>query len=338
MGHPVATVPMVMMFDVEPDDGQLSRPAPDRWMGFEATFDYARRLRLRLEERTGRRVRFNWMLRMDDQVAESHGDAAWAVHRYARLFAEAETAGDLVGLHPHAWRWRDKERRWVQDHADASWVEDVTARAFEAFETTFGARCRAHKFGSRFLSARLIAQVAHLGARAEMTVEPGARGAVSLDDPPDSTGYLPDQGTAPRTVYRSAADDPLRADPSDRRPANEGLWMLPCTAFDPAPMLPPWRRLARRVRFAGRVRHRPSELWAPYPADSFWRLVQRSIEPMERPYVSLSIRSDSLIRARSRDLVHAKLEHLVESADRGFPARIAFVRATDAIDVLTARP
>lgn len=329
---------MVMTIDVEPDEGQVSRKAPGRWTGFEATFDYVRGLRTRLQERTDRQVRLNWMVRMDPQVAESYGDGAWAIHTYSRQFVEAEAAGDLVGVHPHAWRWHEHAGRWIQEHADAAWVEEVTARSFEAYETAFGRHCRAQKFGSRFLSARLVAQVAALGVRVDLTVEPGARGAVSLDDPPDSTGYLPDQRRAPRNPYRPAAGDPLRVDADDRRPAGEGLWMLPTTSYDPAPMLPPWRRLARTVRFVRQARHRPGELWARYPADSFWRMVARSVDELERPFMSFSIRSDSLIRMRSRDLVREKLDHLVDSAERGFPARVEFMRATDAIDVLTRRP
>ncbi len=324
-------IPVVLTIDAEPDLPWPPLDKPDPWLGFEAWLEYAPELRGRLERGTGRPASFSMALRMDGQIARVYGDPGWAADRYGPQLNEMMAAGDELGLHPHAWRWQDPPGRWLQDHASDALVEEVIASSFEAYRNAFGRDCLVHRFGSRFISAGIVAQLKTLGVRVDTTVEPGARGMAALEKSVVSTGWLPDQAHAPRVPYRPSDDDPFRPAAGNTNGATD-LWMLPATSFDPAPWLPAWRRAARRIRFAGRPRHRPAELWAPVDAARFWALATASADELATPYISLAMRSDSMIRPSLSVPVRDKLEWLV---DAPIGKRLAFVTTTEAIDALT---
>ena len=324
-------IPVVLTIDAEPDHPWPALDQRDPWLGFEAWLGYASELREHLERATGRPASFTLALRMDEQIARVYGEPTWAADNYGPQLSKVTAAGDELALHPHAWRWEEPPGRWLQDHANDALVEEVIATSFEAYRSAFGSGCRVHRFGSRFISAAIVRQLKTLGVRVDTTVEPGARGMAALEKSVVSTGWLPDEAHAPRVPYRPSDDDPLRPAETGTNHGTE-LWMLPATAFDPAPWLPTWRRAARRVRFAGRPRHRPAELWAPVDAGRFWDLATVSATSLATPYLSLAMRSDCMIRPELSVWVRDKLERLV---DAPIAKRLAFVTTTEAIDALT---
>ena len=324
-------IPVVLIIDAEPDHPWPSLDQRDPWLGFEGWLEYAPELRGRLERATGRSASFSLALRMDEQINRVYGDPAWAADKYGPQLNKMVAAGDELGLHPHAWRWQDPPGRWLQDHANDALVEEVIASSFEAYRNAFGSDCRVHRFGSRFISAGIVGQLKTLGVRVDTTVEPGARGMAALEKSVVSTGWLPDQGHAPRVPYRPSDDDPFRPAAGVGNGANE-------------PGCFPRQRSTRRhgceagdvrhaqIRFAGRPRHRPAELWAPVDAGRFWDLAIASASGLATPYISLAMRSNSMIRPSQASWVRDKLEWLV---DEPIAKRLAFVTASAAITTLT---
>lgn len=298
-------IPFVLCFDVEPDEVEVS-PGARPWLGFERLLERVDPWRDELAAATGRPVRFGWYLRMDPQVAETHGSAAWVVDRYGRDLERLGAAGDVIGLHPHAWHWSATRGRWVADHADAEWVDHCIRVSYEAYETAFGEPCRAQRFGDRLMSARAARLIADLGARYDLTVEPGARALASMHAGAAAAGGTPDMTGAPREPYRPRPDDPFRAGDGDP-------WMIPLTSMDPDPMLPAWRRVARRIRYPGAPRHRPSTLTAAWPAAPFWSLVERELAAMSQPYLAFAIRSDAPLIPHLIDPIEEKLAALLTS-------------------------
>jgi hypothetical protein len=268
-------------------------------------------LREELAVATGRPVHFNWFLRMDPQVAGSHGSPGWVVDRYGDCLEALRSAGDGIGLHPHAWRWAPARQRWVADHADADWVDECVRTSFETFEATLGETCRMVRFGDRFVSPRVVSLLARLGTRYDLTVEPGARSAVSLHPNTLATGLIPSMFRAPREPYRPSVEDPFR--PANRLVVSDdaGLWMIPLTSVDPDPFLSMWRRMGRRVRQRQGPRYRPAPLLSRWPADAFWQLVERDLEKAPRPYLGFAIRSDSILRPALSRPVEEKLAALI---------------------------
>jgi hypothetical protein len=160
---------------------------------------------------------------------------------------------------------------------------------------------------------------------------------VALEESVPATGYLPDQGHAPCVPYQPADDDPLIAatrSAGQLSSARDDLWILPMTAFDPAPWLTPARRLARRLRFLGRPLHRPAELWAPVRPAAFWDLAMAAADQLSTPYLSLAVRSDCLIRPHLAAPIRDKLEALT---DGPWSQRLAFTTPTETLRLLTDR-
>jgi len=324
-------IPVVLAVDVEPEPGGGSWRDPAPWLGFERWLELVPQLRDRLSELTGAPARFAWFVRCDPQIGEVYGDHAWAAEHYATGFAQLRAAGDEIGIHPHTWRWDTEARHWVHDNADPAWVESVLETGFERFAAGFGRPALSHRFGSRFMNAAIARWLAAHGVRVDTTLEPGSPGLTTLDRNAAFTGTVPDQRSVPREPYRPDPDDPFRPASTRTLPGEPGLWILPHSAFDPQPLIPRWRQLARRVRFFGQQRHRPGQLWTSQDPNGFWELAVRAAETLPRPYLFLALRSSALIDVA--DNVTAKLDALERH-----PAvrRMRFVTSLEALDLLIA--
>lgn len=203
-------------------------------------------------------------------------------------------------------RWSEANGRSVADHADADWVDYCVRVSYESYQAAIGEPCRAQRFGDRLMTARIARLSAQLGAQYDLTVEPGASPVRSLHPGTAATGNTADMRSAPREPYRPNPDDPMRE--GDGR-----LWMIPLTSMNPDPMLPTWRRVARRIRHPGGPWHRPTTLTAAWPAAPFWLLVERELATMSRSYLAFAIRSDAPLVPHLIDPVEEKLSALLNS-------------------------
>ena len=325
------TIPVVLAIDAEPEPGGGTWREPVPWRGFEHWLEYVPRLRDSLAALSGAPAHFAWFVRCDRQIGDVYGDQAWAADHYATGFARLKAAGDEIGIHPHTWRWDTEARHWIHDNANPAWVESVLEAGFERFAAGFGEPALAHRFGSRFMNAAIARWLAAHGVRVDTTLEPGSPGLTTLDRNAAFTGTVPDQRSVPREPYRPDPDDPFRPASTRTLPGELGLWMLPHSAFDPQPLIPRWRQLARRVRFFGQQRHRPGQLWTNLDATGFWDQAVRAAETLPRPYLFLALRSSALIDVA--DNVTAKLDALERH-----PAvrRMRFVTSLEALDLLIA--
>jgi hypothetical protein len=302
----------VLCFDVEPDEAEVEME-PRPWVGFERLVERIGPLREQLTQATGRPARFNWFVRMDPQIAASHGDPGWAADRYGDRLSALREAGDTIGLHPHAWRRAADPGRWVADHGNPDWVDHCIRVSYETYAAVLGEPCRAQRSGDMFVTERTVRLAAQLGCRFDLTVEPGSPARDSLHVGAAATGRIPDQTRAPRGPYRPSVRDALRPADPERPEDDGGLWMIPLTAIDWSPFLPPWRRLARRVRHPLGVRHRTATLFGPRGGETFWRILERDLSAMARPYLAFAVRSDMPLRPDLDGSVEEKLAALVAS-------------------------
>jgi hypothetical protein len=196
---PARALPVVVCIDVEPDRRVFDPHAGPEWAGFEQMLQDVAAFRRILEDATSRPVRFAWFLRMDTQMEEVYGAAEWVATRFAPEIRALEAAGDAVGLHPHPWRWDAGTGSWIVDFADERWGARCVRTAFTAFARHFGRPCRIVRFGDRWLDDRLLALAECLGARYDLTAEPG-RLPERLPEP--VVGAPPDYSATPRRPYR----------------------------------------------------------------------------------------------------------------------------------------
>jgi hypothetical protein len=244
-------IPIVICIDVEPDERAIDPNVPKDWMGFEKTFEYFRKLRPRLEDATRSPVHFSWFFRMDPQIERTYKSPFWVATRYRSLIEEMESAGDALGLHTHTWRWDEVSSDWIVDLEDQEWVDHCVRMGFEAFRESLNRRCLAFRFGSHWMSNATIDLVERLGARFDLTLEPGQK---KFYIPDRYIGSVPDLTRVPRQPYRPSKVDfrkrgiwrqrllwmiPLSSGNGDLelRPPNDGRAKAASTNRTPAPFL-----------------------------------------------------------------------------------------------------
>lgn len=319
-------IPAVLGLDVEPNEFEIPHGRPDPWTGFEQTIAEMRVWRPRLERATGRPVRFSWWLRMDPQVTECYGSPGWVADHYRKELDELRSAGDEIGLHPHAWRWDADQRHWITDHGNADWVRECLEVSFDTYEHAFGMPCTSHRFGSHFISPQIVEFLRERNVPYDLTVEPGARRTNKVDGAQFVTGMMPDQTRSPRMPYRPDPDNPTREAPSGSAAA--GPWMIPLTAINPERLYSGPRRVARRLRRTFQTRHRTAQLWEPGDPRIFWELVQADPLARRQPYLAFAVRTDVPLRAQFLTALTQKLEMLEASP---LARRLSFVTPAEIV-------
>jgi len=216
--------------DVEPDDRLINPSVPKDWIGFESTFEIFAKLRPRIEAATGSPVHFSWFFRMDPQIAITYGSASWAVVRYESLIREIKRAGDAIGLHAHSWRLNQIRDKWIVDFADQDWINHCLSMGFEAFRQSLNEGCLYFRFGDHWMNNATSRLIEKLGARFDLTLEPGQTGG-HVAEP--FTGDFLDYSQVPRHPYISSRTDFRKPGSYPRK-----LWTIPLSAGpeDWAPM------------------------------------------------------------------------------------------------------
>jgi hypothetical protein len=215
-------VPIVLVFDVEPDQRELSPTNRPDWLGFKRLVNWIRPRRREIEQATGRQATFNWALRLDEQIAHAYGRADWPLHHDRELFHELLAEGDGFGIHPHAWRWDESADRWLEDHGRPGWTEHCTRLAHATFLKAFGWPPEFFRHGDRFLSQGLVQTLDALAIPFDLTMEPGHPGVERLAPHERTTGSIPDYTATPTYPFRPSKADFRRPG----RPAHN-VWSLP---------------------------------------------------------------------------------------------------------------
>jgi hypothetical protein len=309
------TIPVILCVDVEPDPRLVNRDAPEPWIGYERTQRYLRDLRLRIEAVTSAPAHYSWFLRIDAQIAESYGSATWIVDRYATHLEEAQSAGDELGVHPHAYRWLEDERSWLHDFGNQAWVDHCLTMSLEGFAKALGRPCRTLRFGDRWLNTETVNLAEQLGVRIDLSVEPGTLPYATPSSGERASGPLPDYRRVPRGPYTPSHTDFRRAARRDAR----RIRLLPLTAaylrlgFHP-------RQYLQRLRangFRGRRQDTPLYMWESRPSpNTFPQMLDRALAAQRHPYLAFAIRTGSDTPELVGPRVDALLAHSASSRFR----------------------
>jgi len=308
------TIPTFLSIDVEPNGFQLSHSDPSGWTGYDAMIEFAEQMRFKLAERTGAAPKFGWYFRTDPQIAQAYGRPEHALAQYPERIARLQATGDYFGVHAHPIRWCERRRLWVHDFADREWLVHCMRSSLDAYSRWSGSPAQRFRAGAGFLTNDVIDIADQCGVKVDLSLEPVANWSLTMrkvlsavDDSP-RVGGLTDCRTAPRVPFRPARHDFRIAGGANSR----NLVMVPITTGPAVQPRPAWRRLARRLILgsAGRDVLFPSADW---PSASFyWGLVERQLRSMDRPYLSLAIRTDSpdsALMGKVRRLFNALPEH-----------------------------
>jgi hypothetical protein len=212
-------LPAILCIDIEPDGRAIDPDVPLDWAGFEAILPRIEEFREAASN--GAPAHVSWFVRLDPQVAHVYGSAQWPLRRYRREIDRLRGAGDEIGLHVHTWR---RERgAWIEDYVDSQWVGHCVELSFRAYREELGSGCRSFRFGDRWMDSATMRRIAKLGARYDLTVEPGP---LAWGPPePEIRWRFPDCSWAPREPYHPSRLDFRRRGKVGALP----LWVLPIT-------------------------------------------------------------------------------------------------------------
>ena len=148
--------------------------------------------------------------------------------------------------------------------------------------------------------------VERLGARYELTLEPGQKAAQCLPNGEAYTGAFPDCTRIPRVPYRPSRQDFRRP---DEGVGARGLWAIPISTalLPPWPSVTPIRRAFWRARY-GRRDYAPLSLALDPP--HFRRLVC-DVMGGASPYLCVVMRTDCATRPAQAASLSANAEFLL---------------------------
>lgn len=323
----VARIPILILTDCEPDSRLVSVDEPSPWIGFERFYEFLSTHRDVITARTGAPAYFSWFWRMDRQIELSYGSAEWPIRTHAQQIADAERHGDEIGLHTHAWRWDQDRREWIADHGSSSVVEACVRESFAAFEAAFGRTCRIFRFGDGWIDEPTLQLVEKLGARIDLTIEPGQPGVPSLVSEERSTGSIPDRRGAPTHPYR-----PSRCD--FRRPDALGetrIWAIPVTTGT-------YRRRSREIgsrlrlqTWRDALKRRTLTLNLGAETQLFAPVFDRTVSSGDHSYAAITVRSDVGSDAGLTACVDHNLRCIL---NHPLARRFAFVTPSEALGML----
>jgi hypothetical protein len=316
----------VLCIDVEPDGFFIDRRRPDPWRGFERAVEYLDAFRRRHARATNQPVRFLWAVRLDPQVAATYGTAEWPLIQYRRQVSSLVAAGDDIGAHTHAYRWRDEidagRGGWVLDQGDQAWIEHSVRMSLDAYHRVFDEPCRSFRFGDRWLNDATVDLLERCGIQYELTIEPGYGPQATYHPSRPHTGSLPDYRDVRAAPYRPARDD-------YRRPAGAGrrLWMIPMTT---APIQPSWwRRLYARAR--GLPMQPVSTALLSHTPALFRGVIDAALRSSV-PHLAIAVRSGAFASPRLRARIDANLRTL---CNRDTAGSVRWVTPAEAIAALS---
>ena len=277
--------------DVEPDGFFISRDRRPEWEGFLRTYEYFRDLRQRLEDATKSSVAYLWSFRMDPQIAETYGSADWAIKKYQDIVETCAEQGDDFGLHIHAYRWDEDFGDWIIDHGNQEWIERCVRLGFETYRKEFGRNCEIFRFGDGWINDATLRLIEQLGARFDLTIEPGQSFLPTRHPNHPYTGSIPDLHGIPRQPYRLPQGDFRLPDASP----SAGLWLVPMSTCYEDVNSPSWSRILRRSVLPKSRKQSQifSTLNPAFDSSFFANAVDELLICLENPYLALPLRSDA---------------------------------------------
>ena len=332
------TIPAFLSIDVEPDAFQISGDDTENWSGYRATHAFVVLLRRQLAQASGATPIFGWYYRMDPQIEQVCGRADIAITAFPGRAAALRKEGDYFGVHAHPLRWSNRRRLWVHDWSDRQWLRDCTKFSLDAFTACNGSPTKLFRSGAGFLCNDIVDVLDKNGVVIDLSLEPVAgwglrtKKVQSAVDSSPIVGEYTNCVTAPKTPYYPSHEDFRRPDYGDGRrillvPLSTGPDVLPSRGLI--------SKLKRRLRGTSKpnvVMLDPTE--DEWPGERrFWDVVSHQLAAMERPYVSLAIRTDRFESVRAARVCRV----FTALAQHPLAKRLRFVDPLEAMERITPR-
>ena len=205
----MVVLPVVVAVDVDPDwrIPGASRGAFHgnvRWDGLTKGVPKLLHMMRGLTDSAGNAIRFTWMLRSDDQLAELLGDPAYVAATFRGFWDERRASGDEIGWHPHTWRYSEHEGVWYQEREDVDWIQLCLKEGYEALARIYPIQVA--KTGWTWHSNDTMRLFSEFGLRVDLSALPGMSYRGSIPGTRLPLGQY-DWRRAPQEPYHPRPDD-----------------------------------------------------------------------------------------------------------------------------------
>ena len=301
-------IPIILCIDVEPDGFFIDRDKPLPWLGYEATYEFFRQFRSRISETTKSQAHYSWYYRIDPQVQVTYGSPEWPWTHYEKYIDDFIQNGDEIGLHPHAYRWEEKINNWIEDLGNQSWVNHCVEMGFVSFKKIFNRTCDSFRFGAYWTNNETINLVEELGARFDLTPEPGLNLKKRAFDAQLYTAPLPNYDHVPRFPYRPSKSDFTKSDPNRK----DGLWIIPLSTGYIQYRFGRLEQVYRKFFNPELLKPKCISLnIGNYGSKNFSRMVNHLLNTLEKPHLVLVLRSDNGTKPRQMKNIQDNLDFLL---------------------------
>jgi hypothetical protein len=229
--------------------------------------------------------------------------------------------GDEIGLHVHAARLDEELGSWIEDFGSQEWISECVTSAFGAYSAAFGAPCRSVRFGNHFMNESTSNLIERLGARFDLTPEPGARRRTQLGGNLVMTGELPDYTNLRRMPHRR-----VQISLGQRDEENNSLWIVPVSTVILDDDAPDEARMASDDKTYLRL-----GLW--YPPEAFAYVFDSCLRALDAPHLSLVMRSDMPLVPLLDSFIQRNIRWI---ADHPLARQFVICRPDEAVKVVSA--
>lgn len=282
-------IPVIFNIHVEPNERVIPF-RKQRWHGYEDLHQYLSHKRAEFEDSTGSPVKFNWLFRLDYQIAHVYGRADWALHEYRDLIQASQEAGDSFGVHIHSWRPRKIffRKTWFADFSDPEWIEYCVNLSHQSYIDFFQKIPSFFSFGDHYMSNRVLGQLAKLGYRCDLTMYPGRPAMRRVVKNELSAGILPSFAETPRYPFQISIDD------KTNRNLQKFIWEVPVSVASKRDSVLTY----------------PDKLLLGIPYQKIPQIVQDNLE-LPFPYLLAEMRTDVRSDKYNRQQFDQTLDYLI---------------------------
>ena len=225
-------IPVIFNIHVEPNMRCIPFSV-EPWTGYENLHAFLFDKRHLIKSVTNRTAQFNWLLRLDPQIAKAYGSGSWVLDTYGTLLEQALEAGDELGVHVHAWRpdQMHEPSSWVADFSDSAWIAECINTAHNAFIKHFKRVPVYFSFGDHFMSQEVLTQLESLGYKADISMYPGRPLMQRFVEKERAKGWLPGFLHTPRHPFKPSLSDWRRPN-TDQASNSMTIWEIPVSVAD----------------------------------------------------------------------------------------------------------
>lgn len=132
----------------------------------------------KVEDDYGNQLKIGWHLRSDEQMYRIWGKRAYLAEEYYDLWKELVKEGDIIGWHPHLWRFNEEGKNWYQEVQDVEWIGNCLTEGYNELSEIFD--IKAVRMGWNFHNNFTMKLISDLGLEIDLSAVAGDKNIADI--------------------------------------------------------------------------------------------------------------------------------------------------------------